>query len=226
MIPACTWRALDPPRRLQFVAGRGRPIDHYITSRSLIFICNCYNVMHIYNFNQSHSRASPGGVQGGGHAPPPPPLPPPPLFGTEWRPPPPPPPPPPPFSLIANTFRISSGSALLSQVHVDSIGPWTDNINTYIDNFTGEKTRHGSRFKERQWYQYVQNFKLYPYKWVCADTTEPFPLPPTTAVVNFPLQTQAPPITADEPRIPAQTKRQYHNHRLTTGGDYTYNYTG
>ena len=53
----------------------------------------------------------------------------------------------------ASTFRISSGSALLSQIHVDPIGPGTDNINTYVDNFTGEKTRHGSCFKERQWYQ-------------------------------------------------------------------------
>ena len=53
----------------------------------------------------------------------------------------------------ASTFRISSGSALLSQIHVDPIGLGTDNINTYIDNFTGDKTRHGSCFKERQWYQ-------------------------------------------------------------------------
>ena len=52
-----------------------------------------------------------------------------------------------------STFRISSGSALLSQIHVDPIGPGTDNINTYVDNFTGEKTRHRSCFKERQWYQ-------------------------------------------------------------------------
>ena len=50
--------------------------------------------------------------------------------------------------------RISSGSALLSQIHVDRIGPGTDNINTYIDNFTEEKTPHGSRFKKRQWRQY------------------------------------------------------------------------
>ena len=55
----------------------------------------------------------------------------------------------------ASTFRISSGirSPLLSKIHVDPIGPGTDNIKTYVDNFTGEKTRHGSCFKERQWYQ-------------------------------------------------------------------------
>ena len=53
-------------------------------------------------------------------------------------------------------------------IHVDRIGPLTDNRNTYVDNFTGEKTQHGSCLKECQWYQQVQNFKLCPYKGVCS----------------------------------------------------------
>ena len=53
-------------------------------------------------------------------------------------------------------------------------------------------------------------------------TMEPFLVPPNTEVVTFPLEIQAPPIPAEEPRIPAQPKRQtYHNSRLPTGEDYT-----
>ena len=51
---------------------------------------------------------------------------------------------------------------------MDRIGPLTDNRNTYVDNFTGEKIQHGSCLKECQWYQQVQNFKLCPYKGVCS----------------------------------------------------------
>ena len=51
---------------------------------------------------------------------------------------------------------------------MDRNGPLTDNRNTFVDNFTGEKTQHGSCLKECQWYQQVQNFKLCPYKGVCS----------------------------------------------------------
>ena len=60
----------------------------------------------------------------------------------------------------ANTFRISSGSALLSQIHVVPIGLRTDNINACIDNFTGGKTRHGSCFKERRG---ISRFRISSY---------------------------------------------------------------
>eukprot|EP00731_Ephydatia_muelleri_P003884 Em0002g60a len=50
---------------------------------------------------------------------------------------------------------------------------------------------------------------------------EPFSVPPNTEVVTSRLEIQAPPIPAEEPRIPAQPKRQYRNPQLPTGGDYT-----
>ena len=49
-------------------------------------------------------------------------------------------------------------------------------------------------------------------------TMEPFSVPPNTEGVTSRLEIQAPPIPAEEPRIP---KRQYHNPQLPTGGDYT-----
>ncbi|KAL5516202.1 hypothetical protein EMCRGX_G001480 [Ephydatia muelleri] len=52
-------------------------------------------------------------------------------------------------------------------------------------------------------------------------TMETFSVPPKTEVVTSPLKIQAPPMPAEEPRIPSQPKRQYRNPRLTTGGDYT-----
>ena len=44
----------------------------------------------------------------------------------------------------ASTFRISSGSALLSQIHVDPIGPGTDNINTLLITLLGKKLDTGA----------------------------------------------------------------------------------
>ena len=64
----------------------------------------------------------------------------------------------------ANMYRILRFFA--DWIHVDRIGPLTDIRNTYVDNFTGGKTQHGSCLKECQWYQQVQNFKLCPYKGV------------------------------------------------------------
>ena len=64
----------------------------------------------------------------------------------------------------ANMYRISRGRFFADWIHVDRIGPLTDNRNTYVDNFTGEKIQHGSCLKKCQWYQQVQNFKLCPYK--------------------------------------------------------------
>ena len=50
---------------------------------------------------------------------------------------------------------------------------------------------------------------------------EPFSVPPNMEVVTSPLEIQAPPVPAEELRIPAQPKRQFRNLRLPTGEDYT-----
>eukprot|EP00731_Ephydatia_muelleri_P001219 Em0001g1219a len=60
-----------------------------------------------------------------------------------------------------------------------------------------------------------------PGEEVPVGTMETFSVPPKTEVVTSPLKIQAPPMPAEEPRIPSQPKQQYHNPRLTTGGDYT-----
>ena len=40
----------------------------------------------------------------------------------------------------ANMYRISRGRFFADWIHVDRIGPLTDNRNTYVDNFTGKNS--------------------------------------------------------------------------------------